>query len=123
MNTIQLGFLPAHDSGCEAVGDWSRDQECLGTKIFLVLKLGTNKLSTKKISVPKSYKPLIGCLQQKLINGNLYWYWRYYATDNKKKSLYLAKGYSKAIEKAKLIGYPGDAKRPKQRLLLAPQFD
>jgi hypothetical protein len=109
----QLSFLSADDSGCSPIGDWSTDQESLGTKIFSVPKLSTKVLGTEKILVPKIYQPLVGCLQQKTINGNLYWYWRYYDIDNKKKSKYLAKGYSDAVIKAKLIGYPKDAKRPR----------
>jgi hypothetical protein len=123
MNPNQLSFLSAHDSGCEAIGDWTRDQESLGTKIYLVPKLKINQLGTKEFPVPKSFQPPIGCFQQKLIKGNLYWYWRYYDSSNKKKSLYLAKEYSDAVNKAKLIGYPKDAKRPQTAAITAASFE
>jgi len=78
----------------------------------------TERLGTKENLVPnqlKIWKPPIGCLNQKWMKANQYWYWSYYKAKGKKTSLYLAKDYNDAIAKAKEIGIPANAKPPKIR--------
>jgi hypothetical protein len=99
----------------------------LGTKESLVPNSPPQELGTNKISVPnfepmgtwaekfngvylEEWKPIMGCLQQKWVKNQQYWYWRYYDNRGKKRSLYLAKDYNKAVRKVIKIGVPTDAK-------------
>jgi hypothetical protein len=114
----QMTLLPEQVSICDPIGDWSHENE-LGTEIFLVPNCQNSELGTRNlglISVPNSdWKPPIGCLQEKVIKSNKYWYWRYYDQRGKKRSLYLGTEYRMAIIKARVIGVPKDAKLPKSR--------
>jgi hypothetical protein len=90
----------------------------LGTKKSLVPNADEDdELGTKKFLVPNAqiWKPPIGCLNQKWVKSDRYWYWSYYKSKGKKGSLYLAKDYNEAIAKAKKIGMPPNAKPPKLR--------
>jgi hypothetical protein len=93
------------------------DSQQLGTKKKLVPNADDEQLGTKKMLVPNSeiWKPPIGCLNQKWVKSDKYWYWSYYKSKGKKTSLYLAKDYNEAIAKAKKIGIPANAKPPKIR--------
>jgi hypothetical protein len=96
----------------------------LGTKKNLVPNAdGDSELGTKKNLVPNAeiWKPPIGCLNQKWVKSDRYWYWSYYKSKGKKGSLYLAKDYNEAIAKAKKIGMPPNAKPPNLRAT-APEY-
>lgn len=90
----------------------------LGTKKSLVPNADNDdELGTKNFLVPNCeiWKPPIGCLNQKWVKSDRYWYWSYYKSKGKKGSLYLAKDYNDAVAKAKKIGMPPNAKPPKIR--------
>jgi hypothetical protein len=121
----QLSLITELGTDDLPVGDWAYDE--LGTNKFLVPNSPTSELGTNKFLVPnfavspiweekfagrylEEWKPPIGCLQQKWVKANQYWYWRYYDDRGKKASKYLAKDYTKAVRKAVKIGIPIDAK-------------
>jgi hypothetical protein len=116
MSPIQLSLLPEPALSCEPIGDWAFDDE-LGTEEIPVPNRQNPELGTKNnqtFSVPNSDLLLpIGCLEQKVIKSKKYWYWRYYDTKGHKRSRYSSSDYNKAITKARSIGVPDDAKRPK----------
>ncbi|WP_310485716.1 hypothetical protein [Chamaesiphon sp. VAR_48_metabat_403] len=109
---LQLSLIAELDAYDFPVGDWDYDE--LGTEIFLVPNSPIQKLGTEISLVPNSdnWQPPIGGFEQKWIKDHQYWYWRYYDNRGKKRSLYLAKDYNKAIRKAIKIGVPTDAKLP-----------
>jgi hypothetical protein len=101
----------------------------LGTDKSLVPNSPSSKLGTNKISVPnfetmgtwaekfngvylEEWKPIVGCLQQKWVKNQQYWYWRYYDNRGKKRSIYLCKDYSEAVRKVIKMEMPTDAKLP-----------
>jgi hypothetical protein len=95
----------------------------LGTNTSLVPnqseELGT-ELGTNTPLVPNSVPnqpdmPVpIGCVEYKPVPKNgkeyFYYYWRYYAADGSKRSIYLAATKQKAIAKIQRIGIPSDAR-------------
>ncbi|WP_373547966.1 hypothetical protein, partial [Chamaesiphon sp.] len=117
----QLSLIAESDFVDSPVGDWAYDElgtnnflvpnsdnSELGTNNFLVPNSRTvstgscrvlsqilhkNEVTYSQLLVPnlESWKPPIGCFQQKPIKGHLYWYWRYYDNRGKKASKYLAK--------------------------------
>jgi hypothetical protein len=123
----QLSLITELGTNDLPVGDWHYDE--LGTNDLPVGDWHYDELGTNKILVPNSlrsriweetfagrsleeWKPPIGCLQQKWVKANQYWYWRYYDDRGKKASKYLAKDYTKAVRQCIKIGIPIDAKKP-----------
>jgi hypothetical protein len=118
MIAIQVRLFPEHAQPSEPVGDWAYEDE-LGTEISSVPNSQETELGTEIRWDPlvpnRDWKPPIGCLQEKIIKGNAYWYWRYYGQDGRKKSVYLGTNRMMSIIKARKWGIPADAKLPKQR--------
>jgi hypothetical protein len=63
--------------------------------------------------VPKSMPMKVGLIQRKLNTktGNYYWYWRYYDTKGKYRSIYAGANMYDAIAKVEARGIPADASK------------
>jgi hypothetical protein len=105
----QLSLIADDFGEYSPIGDWHWDN--LGSTELPDPKLTIVVLGSGNSVDPKTdFKLPIGNLERKPINKQLYWYWRYYNHAGKKRSIYLAKDYNKAIAKVRRLGIPSDVK-------------